>query len=276
MKIVSYLKKRKQFNKIIRDIKSIKIQGAKAVAKKALYAYFLFPSERTKKRLLSLRPTEPLLRRVLAKAKYLSYKKIISHFSFSQNKINKYAFRLIKNKDVIFTHCHSSTVVEALIYAKKNKKYFEVYNTETRPLFQGRKTLRELNKAGIKVTSFVDSAMQVALKKEQGTKKVNKIFLGADAILKEGALNKIGSGVITQLAQDNKIPVYILADSWKYSSKPIQIEERNPREVWKKLFRKSKIENPAFELIPKKQIKAIVSEIGILTYDEFLKKVKKV
>ena len=37
---------------------------------------------------------------------------------------------------------------------------------------------------------------------------------------------------------------------------------------------KIKIRNPAFEFIPKKYIKGIVSEYGILSYSEFLKKVK--
>ena len=67
--------KRKEFNEIIKGIKEIKIQGAKNIAKKALYAYSLIPTKRSKKKLLSLRPTEPLLQKVLDKAEKQSYKK---------------------------------------------------------------------------------------------------------------------------------------------------------------------------------------------------------
>ena len=140
--------------------------------------------------------------------------------------------KLIRNKDVIFTHCHSTNVINALIYAKKKGKKFEVYNTETRPLFQGRRTARELKKAGIKVTMFVDSALGVALSKEQGTKKATKVFLGADALLKKGIINKVGSEVIAKIAKSEKIPVYVIADSWKFTKKKIPLENRKLNEVW--------------------------------------------
>jgi len=264
--------KKKRFAQIVKGIKEIKIQGARNIAKKALYAYSLIPTKASKKKLLSPRPTEPLLQNVLEKIEKQSYKKILQHFDFSQEKINKSVFRIIKNNDVIFTHCHSATVVEALIYAKKKKKKFEIYNTETRPLFQGRKTSRELKKAGIKVTQFVDSAAMIALTKKQQTKKADKVFLGADALLKGGIINKVGSGMFSKIAHDNKIPVYIVADSWKYSSTKPKMEQRSSHEVWQKFY--IKIKNPAFEFVPKKYIKAIISELGILNYNQFLKKVR--
>jgi ribose 1,5-bisphosphate isomerase len=262
MVIIDFLKKRKKFNEIAKAIKEIKIQGARNIAKQALYAYHLIPTKKSKKKLLSLRPTEPMLTNVLNKMDSMSYEEILAHFDDAQEKINKKVFKLIKNNDVIFTHCHSTNVSNALIYAKKNGKKFEVYNTETRPLFQGRKTAKELIAHKIKVTMFVDSAGMIALTKSQGTKKVDKVFFGADAILKNGIINKVGSGMFAQIAFDNKIPVYIVADSWKYSPKNIKLEERNFREVWKKLSKKSKIkiENPAFEFVPKKFIKKIVTE----------------
>ena len=58
---------KKRFNKIVKDIKDVKIQGAREIAKKAVYAYSLVPTASAKKKLLSLRPTEPLLRNVLDK-----------------------------------------------------------------------------------------------------------------------------------------------------------------------------------------------------------------
>ncbi|MEN7981989.1 MAG: hypothetical protein ABFQ65_00910 [Nanoarchaeota archaeon] len=262
MVIKDLFSKRKKFNEIAKGIKEIKIQGARNIAKKALYAYHLIPTKKSKKKLLSLRPTEPMLMNVLDKMDKSSYEEILKHFDTAQEKINKKVFKLIKSGDVIFTHCHSTNVVNALIYAKKKGKKFEVYNTETRPLFQGRKTARELRKHKIKVTMFIDSAGQIALTKKQGTKKVDKVFFGADALLKNRVINKVGSGMFAQIAHDNKIPVYIIADSWKYSLKKIKLEERDFHEVWKKLSKKSKIkiENPAFEFIENKFIKKIITE----------------
>lgn len=265
--------KKKRFNQIIKDIKSVRIQGARNIAKKALYAYSLIPTKESKKKLLLSRPTEPMMENVLSLAEKKPYEEIRKHFDEAQNKINKEIFKIIKNKDVIFTHCHSTNVTNALIYTKEKGKSFEVYNTETRPLFQGRKTARELRKAGIKVTMFIDSALGVALSKEQGTKKADKVFLGADALLKKGIINKIGSELVAQVAKNNKIPVYIVADSWKFTKQKVPREQRKLSEVWDTAPKNIKIKNPAFEFVPKKYIKEIVSELGTLDYDNFLRKV---
>lgn len=251
---------KKRFAAILKNIKDVKIQGARNVAKAALRAYQLVPTKSSIKKLLGSRPTEPMMENVLELAeKTHNYKKILSHFDEAQNKINKKVFKLIKNNDVVFTHCHSTNVVNALIYAKKHGKKFEVYNTETRPLFQGRKTARELKRAGIKVTMFVDSAVGVALSKETG-KQPDKIFLGADAILKNGIINKIGSETIARIAREEKIPVYVIADSWKKTSGKVPIENRELNEVWDRAPKGIKIKNPAFEFVGKKLIKKVISD----------------
>ena len=277
---------KKKFNKIVEDIEQIKMQGAQNIAKKAVEAYKLFPNKRSKKKLLSLRPTEPLLKNVLnsftdgdlEKFKE-NYKKIMNHFEETQEKINRLSLKLIKNNDVIFTHCHSSTVTKALIHAKNNGRKFQIYVTETRPLYQGRKTARELSKAKIKTTLFVDSAGMLALTKSQGTKKVKKFFIGADALLDQGIVNKIGSGMLAQIAYKNKIPLYVFSDSWKYSKEKVKMEQRSFKEIWN-FFRKESgskitIKNPAFEFVDKKYINSIVSEYGVLKYKDFLKKVSR-
>ena len=263
------MNKQKQLAKIYRDIKEIKIQGATNIAKSALEAYSILQTKSTIRKLISLRPTEPMLQNVLAKLdKKEDKNKILNHFQEAQDKINKEVLNLIKNKDIIFTHCHSTNVVKALIYAHKKSRKFEVYNTETRPLFQGRKTARELSSAGINITQFVDSAILIAMK------KTNKVFLGADAILKNGdVINKVGSGMISEIAKDNKIPVYIIADSWKFTKKNIEMEQRNPGEIWDNVPKNIKIKNPAFEKVRGENITAIVSELGVLTPREFLRRV---
>jgi translation initiation factor 2B subunit (eIF-2B alpha/beta/delta family) len=267
---------KKRFNKIAKSIKEIKIQGARNIAKAALYAYSLIPTKTSKEKLISLRPTEPMLHKVLDLIDKKPYKEILVHFDSAQEKINKNVLKIIKNNDKIFTHCHSTNVVNSLIYAKKKNKKFEVYNTETRPLFQGRKTSKELKKAGIKVTMFIDSASAIAIKKENRKDKeyVNKIFLGSDALFTEGIINKIGSGMISEIAYHNKIPVYIIADSWKFSKIKLPIENRSLNEIWDKAPKQIKIKNPAFEFVPKKYITGIITELGLMKYDEFVRKMK--
>ncbi len=266
---------RKKFGRIVKDIKSVRIQGARNIAKEAIRAYFILPSEKSKKILLNSRPTEPMMKKVLGMIGYCPKKEILGHFDYAQERINRLVFNLIRDNSVIFTHCHSTNVSNALIYAKKHGKKFQVYNTETRPLYQGRKTAKELRNAGIKVTMFVDSAMGIAISKKPGAKNVKIVFIGADALLKKGVINKVGSELVARIAKEEKIPFYVVADSWKFTKEKIPMEQRPLNEVWDKAPKKVKIKNPAFEFVPKKYIAGIVSELGILSYDAFLRKVRK-
>lgn len=258
-----------KFSKICNDIQSVKIQGATNVAKAAVEAYCLKPTKKSIKLLSKLRPTEPMLFNALKAVRKSSMQQVLNHFDNAQEFINHYVQRLIKKHTVIFTHCHSNTLVQALVSAKKNKKSFEVINTETRPLYQGHITSRQLSKAGIKVTMSVDSAIL------EDIKKSDIVMLGADAVSRKGVINKIGSGLIAKISSDLKKPLYIVTDSWKFSKYKVPIEKRSWKEVWKLSPKKVSIENPAFELIPKKQITSIVSELGILHHNEFIKEAKK-
>ncbi|MBM3232438.1 hypothetical protein FJZ21_03640 [Candidatus Pacearchaeota archaeon] len=258
-----------RFDIICKNIKSIKIQGATNVAKAGVEAYCLRPKESSVKILSKLRPTEPMLFNALNIVRKSSIENVLNHFENAQEFINHYVQKVIKNNQIIFTHCHSNTLAQALIKSHKNKKKFSVINTETRPLYQGHLTSKQLSKAGIKVSMSIDSAML------EDIKRSDIVMMGADAITKKGVLNKIGSGLIAKISGDLKKPLYIVTDSWKFSSKKVQIEQRSWLEVWKKSPKKVKIENPAFEWIPKKQISYIISELGVLTHKEFIKQAKK-
>jgi len=108
---------------------------------------------------------------------------------------------------------------------------------------------------------------------KKGDKPIGKFDIktkeNADKILKDL------EGAKYQIAKIEKIPVYVIADSWKYSRKGVPVEQRNLNEVWDKAPKKIKIKNPAFEFVPKKYITKIISEFGTLSYDEFLRKVRK-
>jgi translation initiation factor 2B subunit (eIF-2B alpha/beta/delta family) len=87
-------------------------------------------------------------------------------------------------------------------------------------------------------------------------------------------INKIGSETIAKLAKMEKIPFYVVADSWKFTKENLPLEKRKLNEIWDNAPKKIKIMNPAFEFVEKKYIKGIISELGILSFDKFLKKIK--
>ena len=101
------MNKKRIFNKILKDIKEIKIQGARNIAKSALEAYNLIPTKNSKNKLLNSRPTEPMMQNVLEMAqKKVPKEKILNHFDSAQEQINKNCLKLIKKNKIIFRHCH--------------------------------------------------------------------------------------------------------------------------------------------------------------------------
>ncbi len=264
-----------QFEQICKDIKSLKIQGAEQVARQALKALEIKHDKVSVKKLISLRPTEPCLRNCIYHA--LSFHNVeigiqetIKLMNYARHKVITYGSNLVKNKSIVFTHCHSGTVMSILIEAKRQGKKFQVYNTETRPNLQGRITANELLKAGIPVTMFIDSASTSALK------EADLFLFGVDAITSQGSvINKIGNKMMAEIAQKYDVPSYACSFSWKFDPKTAlgkieKLESRDEKEVWPGKPKKLRISNVVFEEIPARLITGIVSEFGILEPGTFV------
>ena len=272
------MKKRgSRFESILQDIKDVKIQGASNIAKAGIKAFLLKPDKKSAKIILKTRPTEPLMQNAI---KFLlknsksprklksSSLKYLNYLKKSQTKISKNHTKIIRNDMNIFSHCHSSTVINLLKQAKKHKKKFVVYTTEVEPLLQGRQTAKDLAKAGIKVIISPDLAAEHAIK------KCDLFLFGADAYSKKALANKIGTSTLSRIAKQNNIPRYSCGISLKYTKK-IKLESRPSKEVWETTNKKIKIINPAFDLVPKNLLTGVISEFGVLTYNTFIKKAKQ-
>jgi len=263
-----------RFNKILKDIKSVKIQGAENVAKAGIKAFLMSPTKSSAKKILATRPTEPLMRnaiKLLLKSKKpkATADKFLKDLKKAHETTVKKGAMLIKNDMNIYTHCHSSTVIDILKYAKKKrKKDFIVYTSEVEPLLQGRMSANSLAKAKIKVLIAPDLAA------EESISKCDLFLFGADAFTKNIVANKIGTSTLTRLAKNHHVPRYSCGVSTKFTKK-IQIEKRPSWEVWDRRDDKIKVLNPAFDKTKMKEITGIVSEFGVLTPKQFVKKVKK-
>jgi len=262
------------FDKILADIKSIKIQGAENIARAGIKAFLLKPNKKSAKKILTVRPTEPLLQnaiKILLKSinPPITAMKFLSHLKKSHETIEKKGAQLIKKDMNIYTHCHSSTVIDILKYAKKKqKKNFVVYTTEVEPLLQGHQTAKDLAKANIKVIVAPDLAA------EQSLKKCDLFLFGADAFTKSVAVNKIGTSTLVKLAKLHKIPRYSCGVSLKFTKK-VKIEKRSPKEVWDERIKKIEVINPAFDKTELKELSGVISEFGILTPKQFVKLAKE-
>jgi len=282
-----------------KDIKSLKIQGATDVAIETIKNLTDYGGNMNVKDLsvlrekfrigsdflLSARPTEPMAQNgvkfILSQLNSSRIKNVdqakdcikktgndfLMIMSDAGDLIVDYGKKLIKNNDDILTHCHSWLVEQILIKAKESNKRFKVYNTETRPLFQGRITSKALLKAKIPTTMVGDSSAGFLISHYSGKNlMMDKIILGADAILSDGSvINKIGSFAIGASAKEEKVPLYIASPLLKFHNKSwIKIEKRSPKELWTNAPRDLKIINFAFDVIPAKYITGIICEEGIV------------
>jgi len=206
-------------------------------------------------------------------------------------KIGDLGSELIENGDNILTHCNAGglatggygTALAVFFSAKERGKKFSVYVDETRPLLQGsRLTCWELKEAGIDYKLITDSMAGFLMKE----KKIDKIFVGADRIVKNGDFaNKIGTYSLARLAGVHKLPFYVVAPSTSFDlslnkGEDIPIERRGSDEVLKISGVNiaplgTKVENPAFDITESEFVTAIITEKGIIErpFEERIKKV---
>lgn len=241
------------------DIKTLKIQGATNVALAVIDALEQTPQnerERVGKRLAYARPTEPLAQNILRYDKKLSdYKALMVN---AKNSITRHGISIIKDGATYLTHCHASTVTDIFLASNKN---IHIYATETRPLFQGRRTAYELIDGGLKnVTMLVDSAAATVLDQ----KNIAAVFIGADLLTETGFANKIGSLAISQLAALKNIPVYCFSTLLKYNPRSITLEQRDPKEIWATPPKKLQFFTPAFDFVPYSDNIKIICEQGVI------------
>ena len=278
-------------------IRKLEIQGARNVAIAAIKtievlakhtqaknkADFLKELSEAKKTLFVTRKTEPLMRNAIrwimnrvdknnskkvkdiARTVSSSANQFLNNLERSREEIATIGANRIRNGSVIFTHCHSSTVTYMLQKAKQQGKIFEVICTETRPIFQGRKTAKEMLDLNLKTTMIVDSAARHFMN------QADIVLVGSDAITSEGnVINKIGTSLIALAAHEARTPFYVVSELLKFDPATIhgdyeKIEERDSSEVWKDPPKKLIIRNPAFDVTRRDYIHGIICEEGIIS-----------
>ncbi|MCS7114216.1 MAG: S-methyl-5-thioribose-1-phosphate isomerase [Nitrososphaerota archaeon] len=303
------LLKLKSYNDVAEAIKTMKIRGAPLLGAAAAYALALaayHSKAKDKGELLgelesateTLKRTRPTavnlfwaIDRIMGKAR--SFKgsveelaafvvaeaeKIADEDAAANRLIGKHGAALIRDGDTVLTHCNAGalatvdygTALGVIRAAVEQGKRVRVIATETRPKLQGaRLTAYELKRDGIPVTLIADTMVGYAMYKG----KVDKVIVGADRIVEDAVINKIGTYQIAVLAKEHNIPFYVAAPKSTFDlnrkSMDVTIEERNPEEVTfvgSERIAPEGVEvlNPAFDITPMKYVTAIICEDGIL------------
>lgn len=289
---------------VANDIKDIKIQWATNIAreackvmekqlrskkfssKKDLKVFF----DKSTKLLIDARETEPLLRNGMkyARSKLLhgadkldladAFAEYLTWIEEEEKIRSEVGASLIDDGENIVTHCHSWSVVKVLVKAWEDWKKIHVYNTETRPLYQWRKTSKELVKAWVPDTMITDSSAAFFVDNLYDNEiYINKVFLWADCIRTNwDTINKVWSFSIWLSAWHSGVPLYIVWSLLKVDvTNTIGIETRSGTELWPEAPEKLNILNYAFDLVPAKCITGILTEFGVIRPENILKEISK-
>jgi len=306
----------KNVTEVAEAIKTMKIRGAPLLGAAAAFALALvaYHSKAENKSELinelgksaeTLKGTRPTavnlfwaINRILTKARGFSgntkglaafvveeAQKIADEDAAANRLIGKHGAELIRDGDVILTHCNAGalatvdygTALGVIRAAWEQGKKIRVIATETRPKLQGaRLTAYELKRDGMPVTLITDNMVGYVMYK----RLVGKVIVGADRIVRDAVINKIGTYTLAVLAKEHNIPFYVAAPKSTFdlahTSVNVIIEQRRSEEVTHIGSQRIAPEgvnvlNPAFDMTPLEYVNAVICEDGVLRKEDLVK-----
>ena len=175
---------------------------------------------------------------------------------------------LLTDNMTILTHSYSGTVVNAILGS--SRKNMHIIVTESRPLYEGRKTANRLSEK-------CDVALITDAQSGYFAGQADVVLIGADTVLSDGAVvNKVGTYLIALAAERQNVPVYALCQTDKFQSlaydneSPIELEEKDGSEVISDGVPTVSVRNIYFDVTPAELIRGIVTDRGILKTSEVL------
>ncbi len=159
----------------------------------------------------------------------------------------------------LLTHDYSSTVLEALERAVEAGKEFDVYITEARPRYIGRKTARTLaDLEGVDPTLITDSAHGIYLE------DCDRVLVGMDCIVDETLYNRVGTFPIAATAAQLEVPVTVVGSASKIVEEGFvfENEHRPGSEVMSEPAEGFAIENPSYDATPVELLESVITDEG--------------
>jgi methylthioribose-1-phosphate isomerase len=219
---------------------------------------------------------------VIEEAKLMAQEDIVVNKNIGKN-----GAALLQDGDVVLTHCNAGslatvqygTALAPVRAAIEMGKKISVIADETRPRLQGaRLTAYELQYDNIPVKVISDTSSGLLMR----LGKVDKVIVGTDRVTSDAVFNKIGTYLVALAAFDNNIPFYVAAPTSTLSLhetiEDVTIEQRDSREVGNILGKVQIVPdgveclNYAFDFTPFRLVSGVITEDGVFTPEELLKK----
>jgi len=156
-------------------------------------------------------------------------------------------------------HGQSRVVLEALLFAAKSGKEFQVYLTRS-----GWKLKKQLTAAGIAASNIDDMAIGYIMN------KIDCVLLGAEGVCESGGIiNQLGTLPTAMIAQQFNKPVYTLVESFKFVRFYPLSQQDLPQECRRPSSSESTDETAdlytTVDYTPPNHITLLFTDLGILT-----------
>jgi translation initiation factor eIF-2B subunit delta len=160
----------------------------------------------------------------------------------------------------LMTHDYSSTVLSALELATEAGASLELYVTEARPRYLGRKTARALAEM-----DPVDAHLVVDGACGQFLSECDEVVVGMDCIVGDTLYNRVGTFPLAATAARTGTPVTVVGSGAKVIEDGFVFENeiRSPSEVMREPAEGFSIENPAYDATPTNLIDRVITDEGL-------------
>jgi translation initiation factor eIF-2B subunit delta len=187
---------------------------------------------------------------------------ITARIETAKREAGERAAPLLAEAETVLTHDYSSTVLAALEETVIEQP-LEVYVTEARPRYLGRKMARTLGRMeGVEARLVVDSAAGHVLS------ACDRVVVGMDCIVEDTLYNRVGTYPIAATAADVGVPVTVVGSAAKLieGGFAFENEERSVAEVMREPAEGFAIGNPAYDATPTRLLDSVVTDRDIIEY----------
>jgi translation initiation factor eIF-2B subunit delta len=186
--------------------------------------------------------------------------RVVERIEEGKHRAAENAAEHVRDGAVLLTHDYSSTVLEALEIATGRGAHLEVYVTEARPRYLGRKTARRLAEMGrVEPHLLVDSASGHFLP------ECDEVMIGMDCIVDDVLYNRVGTFPIAATAARLDVPVTVVGSGAKVVEGGFVFENevRSPSEVMREPAEGFVVENPAYDATPVELVDRVITDEGV-------------
>jgi translation initiation factor 2B subunit (eIF-2B alpha/beta/delta family) len=211
---------------------------------------------------------------VISASDHLEPEGVCSYLKNLRNKMEtvssmvaSHASGLISDGRMYATISQSEFVLKTFEHASSANRHCTVFVMESRPLFEGRQTAKELTKMGHHAALVSDASIGFFIN------EIDSAIVGADSILSDGTLiNKIGSYSLAACCAAAKKDFYAVTSILKYDSGKTSVDFINKEEDASEIYANTdyEVRNFYFDMLSPEFVTAIVTEAGIVSANKNL------